>query len=362
MKALIEAASPVPVTEAVGAVQTAPAPPRDIYEELFELAPDAYLFTTPTGRIRHANHAASTLLNCPRASLVGAQMSGFLSASDHGRLVRDLPLGGPNAALPEHEVTLTPLHKPPVPVAVTLGVARDGTGRRYGVRWLVRDITERKRVEQRLQASLREKELLLREVYHRVKNNLQVVSSLLTLQEGALTDPAALHVLRAARDRIRSMALVHERLYRSRDVACVDFADYLRQLVRELRLSYSVPDCDVQVAFELSNVSLGIDVAIPCSMVVHELVSNALRHAFRDRRHGRIRLELSREVLGWCRLVVADDGPGLRAAEERPTGTLGLQLVGMLVEQLGGCMTQRTERGTEVTVRFPLQQTADASA
>jgi PAS domain S-box-containing protein len=333
---------------------------RDIYEELFELAPDAYLFTTPGGRILHANRAASSLLNCPRGSLVGASMGVFLASPDYARLLRDVPHASQDdSPLPEREVALTPLRRPPIPVAVTLGVARDGTGRRHGLQWLLRDITDRKRVEQRLQASLREQELLLREVYHRVKNNLQVISSLLTLQEGAVADPAALQALRAARERVRSMALVHERLYRSRDVACVDFADYLRELARELRRSYGVADRDVRFAFALSNVSLGIDVAIPCSMIVHELVSNALRHAFRDGRRGQIRLELACETTGLCRLVVADDGVGLPAEQELPSGTLGLQLVGMLVEQLRGRMAVRRESGTEVRFVFPLHESVE---
>jgi PAS domain S-box-containing protein len=328
----------------------------DIYEELFELAPDAYLFTAPNGRILRANRAACALLNCPRATLVGASLPAFMPSADYGRLLGDLPPAPLDAQpLPEREVALRPWRRPPVPVAVTLGVARGADGRRHGLRWLLRDITERKKVEDRLESSLREKELLLREVYHRVKNNLQVVCSLLTLQEASLDDATALQVLRNARDRVRSMALVHERLYRSSDVSRVDFADYLRQLARELRHSYGIAPHDVRFVFNLPPMRLGIDAAIPCSMIVHELVSNALRHAFTDGRRGRIGIELVSEGAAHARLAVSDDGVGLPPEDQPPRGgSLGLQLVTMMVEQIAGSLDVRRQPGAAFRVVFPL--------
>jgi PAS domain S-box-containing protein len=327
---------------------------QDIYEELFELAPDAYLFTTPAGRILHANRAACALLNCSRATLHGAPLVGFISARQYGRLLADLPSPGLDRhSLPEREVSVRPPHRPALPAAVTVGVARDGAGRRVGLRWLLRDVTERKRVEARLQASVHEKEVLLREVYHRVKNNLQVISSLLSLQEIHLTDPAATAVLRHARDRVRSMALVHERLYRSSDLTQVDFGEYLRELARELRHSYGAHE--IRFVFDLHQAGLGIDVAIPCSMIVHELVSNALRHAFPGGGPGRIEIALIPEAPAQARLTVADDGAGLPAADEPPrSGSLGLQLVQMMVEQIGGRMDVHRAPGARFDIVFPL--------
>ncbi|HEY7512552.1 MAG TPA: histidine kinase dimerization/phosphoacceptor domain -containing protein [Vicinamibacteria bacterium] len=327
---------------------------QDIYEELFELAPDAYLFTTPAGRILHANRAACALLNCSRARLHGAPLVGFISARQYGRLLADLPSPGLDRhSLPEREVSVRPPHRPALPAAVTVGVARDGAGRRVGLRWMLRDVTERKRVEARLQASVHEKEVLLREVYHRVKNNLQVISSLLSLQEIHLTDPAATAVLRHARDRVRSMALVHERLYRSSDLTQVDFGEYLRELARELRHSYGAHE--IRFVFDLHQAGLGIDVAIPCSMIVHELVSNALRHAFPGGGPGRIEIALIPEAPAQARLTVADDGAGLPAADEPPrSGSLGLQLVQMMVEQIGGRMDVRRTPGARFDIVFPL--------
>jgi PAS domain S-box-containing protein len=326
-----------------------------VYEELFELAPDAYVFTNPAGRILRANRAACALLNCVRPRLLHAPLSAFMRSADYRRLLADLPpapLDMPHLA--EREIRLRPLGREPLPVGVTLGVARDTTGRRHGLRWMLRDISERKRAEERLQASLREKELLLREVYHRVKNNLQVICSLLSLQEGRLADPSVVAVLRTARDRVRSMALVHERLYRSADVSRVHFAEYLRQLARELRHSFGVAAEDIRFVFNLANADLGIDVAIPCSMVVHELVTNALRHAFRGGRRGTIDIELAADGPGRARLVVADDGVGLPPEDAPPTGGLGLQLVRLMVEQMGGELHVRSGPGAAFSVLFPL--------
>ena len=325
---------------------------QDIYEELFELAPDAYLFTTASGRILRANRAAQALLKVPRPQLLRAAFSSFMPAADYRRVLHMLPAGHSHPpAQAECEIQLQPRpSQPPLQVAVTIGVARDGTGRRIGLRWLLRDVTERRRVQARLEASLREKELLLREVYHRVKNNLQVMSSLLSLQEGSLSDPAALPVLRTARDRIRSMALVHERLYQTADLSRVDFSDYLRQLAADLTRSFGVSPDHIQFVFQLENLCLGIDVAIPCSMIVHELVTNALRHAFPGGK-GTITLTLEAEGSQHVCLVVADDGVGLPVPG--PVGGIGLDLVNLMVEQIGGELQTCGGPGAAFRLRFP---------
>jgi PAS domain S-box-containing protein len=341
-------------------------PPSDhLYEELFELAPDAYVFTSASGRILRANRAACALFNAQRAMLVGAPLSAFLPQPVVGRLMRAVPPGAARtAAQSELYTRVHRLRGAIVPVAVTVGVARDDAGRRCGYRWLVRDVSERERAEARLRASLREKDLLLRkkdlllrEVYHRVKNNLQVVCSLLSLQEPSVHDRAARAVLRGARDRLRSMALVHERLYRSADLSRVDFGEHLRELAGELRDSYGA-ESQVRLVFDLSPLRLGIDVAVPCSMIVHELVTNALRHAFPHGR-GEIAIRLSAPSPATGRLVVADDGVGFPAHADR-RGRLGLQLVTMMVDQIGARMELRRERGVEVDIAFPLGELAAA--
>jgi PAS domain S-box-containing protein len=215
------------------------------------------------------------------------------------------------------------------------------------------EINRRLEAEGRIRASLREKEVLLKEIHHRVKNNLQIISSLLNLQSGQIEDERADALFRVSQDRVRSMALIHERLYQSEDLARVDFAEYVRSLVGYLARSYTDLAGRVQVETDVGDVSLGIDAAIPCGLIINELVSNALKHAFPEGGEGRIRVELdgSRED-GYC-LVVSDDGVGFpEGVDFRETDSLGLQLVTTLVDQLEGRIELADAKGTGFRIDF----------
>ncbi|MFH1266359.1 MAG: histidine kinase dimerization/phosphoacceptor domain -containing protein, partial [Planctomycetota bacterium] len=169
------------------------------------------------------------------------------------------------------------------------------------------DLREKTVSKERLLASLREKELLLKEVHHRVKNNLQVISSLLNLQAQELSDPKTVRLFQESQGRVRSMALIHEQLYRSDDLAHIDFAAYVEQLVAHLRGSFGNSGGRVDVRLDVQPLPLSLDLAIPCGMIVNELVSNALEHAFPDCRPGEIGVEFIRDEAGY-RLTVADNG------------------------------------------------------
>ena len=204
---------------------------------------------------------------------------------------------------------------------------------------LSRDITERKDAEESVKASLREKEALLREVHHRVKNNLQVITSLLRLETGRSGDAGTKLVLREMQGRIRSMALLHETLYRSGNFARVDLADYLRQLATQLFRGQNADAARIRLALDLSPVMLAIDQAIPCGLIVNELLTNALKYAFVDGREGEVRIALLAPVEGVVRLVVSDTGRGLpEDFDARRHASLGLQLVSDLTRQLGGIL------------------------
>jgi two-component sensor histidine kinase len=193
---------------------------------------------------------------------------------------------------------------------------------------------------------------LLKEIHHRVKNNLQVTSSLLRLQASKTSDPDARQVLRESRDRIRSMALVHEMLYRSQNLARIDFADYARSLVIQLFRSYDSAR-HVQRSVEVERVLLGVDLAVPCGLIINELVANALKHAFPDERPGRVWVQLDASDDRY-QLRVRDDGVGFPdTVDFRSTDTLGLQLVRTLVDQMEGTIEIEREGGTEIVVVFP---------
>ncbi|MGC9347988.1 MAG: histidine kinase dimerization/phosphoacceptor domain -containing protein [Anaerolineae bacterium] len=215
-----------------------------------------------------------------------------------------------------------------------------------------REIAERERAERRLKASLHEKDTLLQEIHHRVKNNLQVISSLLKLQSRTVQDPMTLQVLKESQNRLRSMALIHERLYQSENLARIDFAEYLQSLTRYLVRSYRSTSGPVALGFQMESVPLSIERAVPCGLIVNELVSNALKYAFPDGRPGKVEVGLSR-ANGHVRLSVRDDGVGLpEDLDIDKLESLGLQLVHMLTGQLGGEIQIDTRPGTVFEISF----------
>jgi len=227
------------------------------------------------------------------------------------------------------------------------------TGQMKGIIEYVRDITERKRAEDRLQASLREKDVLLREVHHRVKNNMQVISSLLNLQSRHVQDPQVLEMFKESQRRIRSMALIHERLYQSSDFSHIEFAKYLRNLATHLFHSYQVDASRVKLKIEAEAIHLNINTAIPCGLIVNELISNALKHGFPENRVGELWIDLRREAGDGLRLRVRDDGVGFpEGLDFRRTETLGLQIVNTLVSQIDAAIELVRGAGTEFIIHF----------
>jgi len=224
------------------------------------------------------------------------------------------------------------------------------------------EITERVRKEAQIKASIEEKEALLKEIHHRVKNNLQVISSLLNLQSGYIEDPQAAEVFRDSQNRIRSMALVHEKLYQSQDLTRVDLAEYIRNLVTYLFRAYSASATGVTLDIQADDVFLTIDTAMPCGLILNELISNTLKHAFPDGQAGEIRVELHANCDHQVTLSVADTGIGLpKDLDLNTTTSLGLQLVHTLVDQLNGHIELNSSRGTEFNIAFAVSENQGAS-
>ncbi len=215
---------------------------------------------------------------------------------------------------------------------------------------------ERIRAEADVRASLREKEVLLQEIHHRVKNNLQVISSLLNLQSRTLQDPVVLDLLRDSQNRVRSMALVHEKLYRSSDLARIDLAEYVHSLTSQLQHTYADRADRVALQVEAAGSRVDIDTCIACGLILNELISNALKHAFPDGRAGTLTVELRPVDRRRLALRVADDGIGFPAGVDfRTLPSLGLQLVNSLVAQIDGVITLRRAAGTEFVIEFPAE-------
>ena len=220
---------------------------------------------------------------------------------------------------------------------------------------ILRDVTQRVLADERVKASLREKEALLKEIHHRVKNNLQVVSSLLGLQSRAIPDPHMRKMFQESQNRIHSMALLHESLYQSDNLSQIDFPEYIRQLADHLFRSYGVGSKErIRLRTQLDNLYLTLDAAVPCGLIINELVSNSLKYAFPEGREGEISIQLSEHARGIAKLVVADNGIGIRGdLDWTTTRSLGLRLVRTLAQQLGAQIEVNSDGGTQVQLTFP---------
>ena len=216
----------------------------------------------------------------------------------------------------------------------------------------LRDITERKRAEDQVKASLREKEALLQEIHHRVKNNLQVVASLLSLQSGEIADEPLRAQFRECQGRIRSMALIHEKLYQSETLARVDLKDYLESLTRVVLSTYATQG-NIRSELALGAVSTNVDTAVPLGLLVNEVLTNALKYAFPEGRAGTVRVALRPEPEGMFTLILEDDGVGLPPGFQwEEAKTLGMRLIAMFVKQLGADLTFHSRPGqTRLEIR-----------
>ncbi len=240
-----------------------------------------------------------------------------------------------------------------IDVAVTISPLKDASGKVVGASKIARDITGRKESARLIEAALHEKEILLKEIHHRVKNNMQVISSLVNLQAESVADPAQREVFGEVRARVRAMALVHEKLYQSKDFASVDFAEYVKSLMRHLMRGYGAAAARVSLRLEMDPVKFSVDTAVPCALILNELTTNALKHAFRGRASGEIAVALRRGDAGEALLTFRDNGNGLPPGTDwRQSTSLGLRLVDMLARQLSATVEVDAGHGTEFRLRF----------
>ena len=239
------------------------------------------------------------------------------------------------------------------PVYLSRSVVKDEKDNGIAVISVTRDMTERVRAEEKIKASLNEKSILLKEIHHRVKNNMQVISSMLNLQSGYIVDENAFELFKESQNRVKSMALIHELLYQSENLARVNFAEYIHSLARFLFLSYDVGD-KIDLKVNVENVRLGLDTAISCGLILNELISNCLKHAFPDGNKGEICVDLYAHN-GKFTLIVKDNGVGFpHDLDFCQMESLGLQLVNSLTGQLSGSIELKSNgHGSEFNITFP---------
>jgi PAS domain S-box-containing protein len=314
---------------------------------------DAVSITDMDNHVLFVNDAFLRQYGYPEEKLIGKDIAFVRAASTTKQLEEQIHSGTVQGEW-NGEVINRRADGSEFPVELWTSVVRNDEGEPVAMVGVARDITERKRTEERIRASLREKEVLLKEIHHRVKNNLQVISSLLSLQAEYLKDESMLKIMRESQNRVKSMALVHEKLYQSQNLASIEFGEYVRELVTQLSRSYGINPDLIRLNISTDAIDLAVDRAIPCGIIVNELVTNALKYAFPGGRHGTIDVLLHNLADGKIRLVIRDDGVGLpRDLELHNASSLGLTLVYMLADQVQGELAiSRDGAGTEFSLTF----------
>jgi|GEM_PF-723395 len=312
----------------------------------------ALLILAPDETIRSVNPAALNLLGYGAGELVGRP---FATICPNGDVSAVQPSEGGIVSVAEK--VFCKKNGSTLPVSFSGTALRDDVGSVRGFVCVAQDLTKHKQMEAELRRSLSDKEMLLREVHHRVKNNLQVITSLLDLQSRTLTDPMTKEKFRQSQDRVRSMVFIHEQLYRTRDLDRIDFHAYLERLTAYLAQSYGTAAGQIRLQVLAEDLNLDIDRALACGLIVNELVTNAFKHAFSEDNTGEILVSARYAAEGDCVLEVSDNGRGLDdGIDPGTTMSLGLSLVNAEVKQLRGRLQLVSrEPGTTVRIEFPLK-------
>jgi len=330
------------------------------YRAVVEHQTELVLRFTRDGTITFVNDALCRYSEMSRGVLIGEKFHRFVSDETADQTRQHLAKLTPEEPIGENEIEWQAPDGSTRYLAWVNHALYDDEGNFVEYQAVGRDVTERRRAEEELKDALAEKEILLREIHHRVKNNMAVISSLLNLQADGVTDARAIEVLRSMRDRIRTMALVHDQLYRSGDFANVDLGAYITSITDALYQAHSSRADNVAIRTEVAQVKMEIDDAIPCGLILSELISNAFKHAFPGDRRGEILVALEEAPDGAFELTVKDDGVGSQAdGPVRDRSGFGLEMVVLLVKQLGGSIEFSCREGMEAIVRFSGR--ADAS-
>lgn len=331
------------------------------FERVVEAAPSAMVMINQFGIIEMVNAQAERVFGYQRTEMLGQPVEMLVPESArHGHpKLRSSFFSQPASRPMGAGRDLYGRHKNGSEFPVEIGLNPIETDEGVMVLSAIVDISDRKQKEARIEAALKEKDILLGEIHHRVKNNLQIVYSLLDLQAARIDDPILLGMLQDSQNRIRSMSLIHQTLYQSKDFARVDFASVLDSLVPALMNSYSLNPEKIAISIDAHEVLLPLNQAIPCGLIINELIANSLKHAFPESRPGTIHIALNLETGNSVILTVSDDGIGMPQPDIRNSQTLGLKLVSLLTGQLGGEMTIHHTQPTRFQLRFPMSMVTD---
>ncbi|HLN28449.1 MAG TPA: PAS domain S-box protein [Gemmataceae bacterium] len=325
---------------------------------LVESAMDAIVCLDEEQRVILFNPAAEKLFGVPALKMVGMPLDRLLpdaSRAAHADAIEEFGKTGKTNRKMGEFGTVTGVRPDGSVFPIEASISHiDADGKKIYTA-ILRDVTDRLRAQEILRQSLKDKDALLKEVHHRVKNNLQIINSLLNLQAATIKDPTILALFADSQNRVRSMALVHETLYRSDCLGAVNLAEYLGGISDQLFRAYNTDPVRIKMTVDIAEADIDLERAIPCGLIVNELVSNALKHAFPNGRTGNIRIAFARVSDKDYALTVADNGVGLPAGSESLPTTLGLQLVPDLTKQLGGLLACKSGGGTTFRITFPIK-------
>lgn len=331
-------------------------------EEMIHLAveasPNGMVMTNHEGKIMMVNTTTEALFGYQREELLGQSIEVLLPESHraHHPALRNDFIKNPSTRAMGHGRDLHGQHKNGKEFPVEVGLNPIQTPRGVMVLASVIDITERKSQEEQLKAALKEKDLLLSEIHHRVKNNLQIIDSLLGMQSDMLNNSAAISVLKESQNRVKSMALIHQVLYQSLDFSRTDFSSFIQSLVDNLSVSYALDTSRIVINIDTDQeVLLPIDVSIPLGLILNELCTNAMKYAFTESRCGHIDISLKRQNPGQLLVCISDNGVGIPDDFDiENTQSLGLQLVQLLSEQISAELTIQRKNPTRFSLIVPL--------
>ncbi len=323
------------------------------YRTLFESDPDYTILMDTEGIIVDVNNATTSITGIPREEIIGKTLSNtdiILKEDNVIQLDRFSKILN-KKEIQHYEARLMDKFEKERWVNVKITTIERENNVRY-VLIIASDITDSKQFEKELKDSLREKEVLLQEIHHRVKNNMQIISSLLNIQTRYLDDEESINVLKESQNRVRSMSMIHEKLYRSNNFNQVNFADYIESLVWDLFYSYSIEKGTIQPVLDIDDVKLNIETSVPLGLIITELVSNSLKYAFPNNITGKLMVSLKILNNGY-KLTISDDGIGFpKTINFKNTDSLGLQLVNSLTDQIDGKLELKSDNGTEFSVVF----------
>lgn len=326
---------------------------EESYYKFFESVPIGLFRSTPDGVLLRVNPAMVRILGYPnREALLAVNISSLYVNPDERDRWR-IEAEKSNGQF-EKEIQMRRADGTVIWVRHSINVVRTNDGPILYYDGAIADVSERREADISLKEAYREKELLLKEIHHRVKNNLQIISSLLNLQSDYLRDPYDAELFKQSQARVKAMALLHEKLYQSPDLARIDFGAYLHSLVAHLFQSYTTSSMNIGYSIDADNIHFDIDTAIPCGLIVGELVSNCLKHAFRGRNEGHVWISVGHFDSSTIRLSVADNGVGMKLPSEGSpkSAALGLELVKTLSDQLAAVLDIQSQDGTRVTLLF----------